>query len=101
MNLENTYLTDAGLIAIIPSIFLNMSIYTLNLSHNKLYDASCHLIKKLLQKSSYLLELYLHWNKFSSQGGILISEGLSQNLNIKVLDLSHNGLGSLPKLKCG
>ncbi|KAL4479127.1 hypothetical protein ABPG72_008957 [Tetrahymena utriculariae] len=101
LNLENNNITDIGLKAIIPHVFSNMSIYVLNISHNKLSDQSCEFIKKLLMQSSYLQELYLHWNKISSKGGILIAQGLSENLNIKVLDLSHNGLGSIPKLKCG
>ncbi|KAL4432711.1 hypothetical protein ABPG74_011532 [Tetrahymena malaccensis] len=101
LNLENNNITDIGLKVVIPHIFSNMSIYVLNISHNKLSDQSCDFIKKLLMKSSYLQELYLHWNKISSKGGILIAQGLSENLNIKVLDLSHNGLGSIPKLKCG
>lgn len=73
LNLENNNIADLGLNTIIPSIFRNMSISTLNISRNKLSDASCTFLKRLLLNSSYLQELYLHWNKFSSYGGILIA----------------------------
>ena len=44
----------------------------------------------------------MKWNKITSNGGVLLAEGLSQNNYLSVLDLSHNGLGHYyPSIKCG
>lgn len=52
-------------------------------------------LKEFLIDNPTLNELYLHWNEITSEGGIEICEGLLQNKNLKVLDLSSNCLGSL------
>ncbi|EAR90533.1 hypothetical protein TTHERM_00120790 (macronuclear) [Tetrahymena thermophila SB210] len=101
LNLENNNISDFGFSQMVDALIQNRSIYSLNLSHNKLTDGSGDIIRQLLKNSSYLQELYLHWNKISSQGGLAIAEGLEDNITLTVLDLSHNGLGALKKLRCG
>ncbi|KAL4496017.1 hypothetical protein ABPG72_015439 [Tetrahymena utriculariae] len=101
LNLENNNISDFGFSQMVDALIKNRSIYSLNLSHNKLTDGSGDIIRQLLKNSSYLQELYLHWNKISSQGGLAIAEGLEENTTLIVLDLSHNGLGALKKLRCG
>lgn len=82
----------------IENLLLNMknnhTLKKLNLSKNKLTDASCFKIRDLLKGNDYLQELYLHWNHIKTKGGVFIFEGLVLNDSLKVLDLSWNSLGN-------
>lgn len=79
LSLENNNLSDLGLNCLVQALIGNRSIFRLNLSSNRLTDVSGELIKGYLMQSSYLQELYLHWNKISSSGALAIASGLSDN----------------------
>ncbi|KAL4468591.1 hypothetical protein ABPG74_005094 [Tetrahymena malaccensis] len=92
LNLENNKINDLGFYQIYPAL-IESNITILNISKNNLTDSCCEGISGLL-KNSQLIELYLHWNNISSQGGLAIAQGLEQNNSLQVLDLSYNGLGN-------
>lgn len=71
----------------------NLSLKYLNLSKNKLTHEVCADLKEYLIDSTYLDELYLHWNQIYDKGFKLIGEAMLENENLKVLDLSYNGIG--------
>lgn len=72
----------------------------LNLSKNKLSQEICESLKEYLVENEYLDELYLHWNEIRSKGFSLIGEAMMENNNLKVLDLSYNGIGENSKEGC-
>lgn len=51
-------------------------------------------MKEYLIDNEYLDELYLHWNEIHNTGFKLIGEAMLENNNLKVLDISYNGIGT-------
>ncbi|KAL4468589.1 hypothetical protein ABPG74_005092 [Tetrahymena malaccensis] len=100
LNIENNKIGDLGFHSILSSL-QKSSLSILNISNNNLTDASSEGISLFLKESQEINELYLHWNKFSSQGGIAIAKGLEQNISLQVLDMSYNGLGNPKGVKSG
>ncbi|EAR90532.2 hypothetical protein TTHERM_00120780 (macronuclear) [Tetrahymena thermophila SB210] len=100
LNIENNKIGDLGFHSILSSL-QKSSLSILNISNNNLTDASSEGISLFLRESQEINELYLHWNKFSSQGGIAIAKGLEKNISLQVLDMSYNGLGNPKGVKSG
>ncbi|KAL4496016.1 hypothetical protein ABPG72_015438 [Tetrahymena utriculariae] len=100
LNIENNKIGDLGFHSILSSLQKSY-LSILNISNNNLTDASSEGISLFLKESQEINELYLHWNKFSSQGGIAIAKGLEQNISLQVLDMSYNGLGNPTGVKSG
>jgi hypothetical protein len=46
-----------------------------------------------LHNNSDLWELYLHWNLLTGTGGTLMFDGLLENSELKLIDMSWNNLG--------
>ena len=105
LNLENTQLGDRGVAQLLRSGFLGEvpQLETLDLSKNGLTSACCRLLQQtfLGSPSGTLRELYLHWNRIDSSGGVALAEGLRVASGLVVLDLSQNSLGADKSLEAG
>ncbi|EGR32874.1 leucine rich repeat protein [Ichthyophthirius multifiliis] len=85
-------LLDNSVQYLLEGLLSNRSFKKLNLSKNFLTCKICPLLRQVLEQC-YLQELYLYWNQISGKGGIEIFEGLKENQNLHVLDISSNNLG--------
>ena len=75
MNLEDNKLGDSSTIILLQVLQSNRSLKRLNLSKNLLTNKISEAMKELIQKNTYLQEIYLHWNQIKSKGGNDIFEG--------------------------
>jgi|UniRef100_A0A7S4CT89 hypothetical protein len=66
------------------------TIVTLNLSHNRVGDAGCEEMAKLIAANGYLKFLNLSGNNITSEGGIKLCDGLLVSASLETLNLAHN-----------
>ncbi|KAL4468590.1 hypothetical protein ABPG74_005093 [Tetrahymena malaccensis] len=92
LNLENNQLGDIGFNQIYSAL-LEYNLSVLNLSQNYLTDDCMESIFNLL-KNVDLNELYISQNNITSQGALILAQGLECNSSLQVLDISKNNIGS-------
>ncbi|CAD8144984.1 unnamed protein product [Paramecium pentaurelia] len=74
-------------------------ILSLSLSNNQLGDNVGQQLKQIIQSSTKMKELYLQNNLFTSNGMILIFEGMFANQTIRTINISSNKLDDIWVLK--
>ncbi|CAD8076414.1 unnamed protein product [Paramecium sonneborni] len=74
-------------------------ILSLSLSNNQLNDNVGQQLKQIIQSSTKMKELYLQNNLFTSNGMILIFEGMFANQTIRTINISNNNLDDIWVLK--
>lgn len=60
----------------------------MDLSKNNITYKGCKPLEKLISSCGDFKEIYLHYNKINSEGGIYIIDGARNNGFVKVIDFS-------------
>ena len=95
--LNRCELQDEDAIEIIRAIFLssNIKIKKIYFNNNRLTKLTAYQIADVLREgNTKIKELGLKWNQIDGEGGVAIAEALSENRDLKVLDLSWNKIGT-------
>ena len=93
LNLENTNISSSMIQSLCTGLLYYRYLTKLILAKNHLTDVSTRHLRDMLQSSTSLKILDLHWNNFTPYGGGLLFEGLTQNQTLKSLDISWNSIG--------
>jgi Ran GTPase-activating protein (RanGAP) involved in mRNA processing and transport len=92
INLSGNDISDKGLEIITPNLLKMENLIELSLAKNCINNTGLGYIGLVLKEQKSIEKLNLFQNKFSSQGGLSLTEGLLNHPNIKDLYLSCNNL---------
>lgn len=93
LNLEENMLGNQNVCTLLQALAKNRTLRVLNLSKNYLSEIIANDLRTVLE-GGQLRELYLHWNQLKASFGKTIFQMLSEEDELRVLDLSNNSLGS-------
>ncbi|CAG9323140.1 unnamed protein product [Blepharisma stoltei] len=94
IRLEGLHMKDVGASILCKALKNSLLLIELNLAKNNL--EGCKAIAKLIELSTTLQKLDLHWNNIRGEGAKMICRAISHNKSLKILDLSWNAISSPP-----
>jgi Ran GTPase-activating protein (RanGAP) involved in mRNA processing and transport len=94
LRLSRTMLTDADMERLLAPLSQNVTITTLDLSHNRLGSRGGELLGEMLDLNISMREMDIRWNNIRGAGAAAIGEALKMNSTMEVLSASWNGFGN-------